>query len=273
MHGQTDRIAEGYGAHASRVTVMTGEATRQAAAALRAKILAAAAPLLQIAPDRLVLAGGTIHRDGTDTGMSLTDLGTPLRADATVRCEHMNYPYGAHIAALRIDRETGTVTIEKYLVAYDVGRAVNPMLIEGQLTGGLVQGIGGTLFEEFRYAPNGEPLAATLLDYHLPIAREVPPIDVLNTEDAPSPLNPLGLKGAGEGGINAAGAALAAARRSNAVARDADANFETDSRQLVALKLIRRLAQMPRHVGRCIGPAELPELITHAEAVPELRVG
>lgn len=211
VHGQTDRIAQGYGAHASRVTVMTGEATRQAAMELRSEILSAAAPLLQTTPDRLALADGTIRRDGSETGMTLADLDMQLNAEATFRCDHMNYPYGVHIAAICIDAETGSITIEKYLVAYDVGRAVNPMLIEGQLAGGLVQGIGGALHEAFRYSPNGEPLAATLLDYHLPIATEVPPIDVLITEDAPSPLNPLGLKGAGEGGINAAGAALASA--------------------------------------------------------------
>ena len=211
VHGQTNRITEGYGAHASRVTVMSGEASRQAANALRNQILLAAAPLLQSVTDRLNLVDGTIKRDGNDTGMTLSNLNVPLRAEATFRCDHMNYPYGVHIVALRIDRETGAVTIEKYLVAYDVGRAVNPMLIEGQLAGGLVQGIGGALFEEFYYASNGEPLAATLMDYHIPIAHEVPPIDVLITENAPSPLNELGLKGAGEGGINAVGAAIAAA--------------------------------------------------------------
>ena len=123
----------------------------------------------------------------------------------------MNYPYGVHIAVVRVDRETGGVAVERYLVAYDVGRAVNPMLIEGQIVGGVAQGIGGALFEEFTYDERGEPLAVTFADYLMPTARETPPVDVLITEDAPSPLNPLGLKGAGEGGVNAAGAAIAAA--------------------------------------------------------------
>jgi carbon-monoxide dehydrogenase large subunit/6-hydroxypseudooxynicotine dehydrogenase subunit gamma len=96
-------------------------------------------------------------------------------------------------------------------VAYDVGRAVNPMMIEGQLVGGCVQGLGGALYEEFVYDQNGEPLAATLADYLIPTLRDTPDIEVLLTEDAPSPHHPLGLKGAGEGGINGAGGVIAGA--------------------------------------------------------------
>jgi CO/xanthine dehydrogenase Mo-binding subunit len=96
-------------------------------------------------------------------------------------------------------------------VAYDIGKAVNPMLVEGQLVGGVVQGLGGALLEEFLYDSRGEPLSVSLDNYLLPTTRNVPPIDVLITEDAPSPTNPLGLKGVGEGGANAVGAAIAAA--------------------------------------------------------------
>ena len=112
---------------------------------------------------------------------------------------------------VRIDRDTGHVEVERYLVAYDIGRAVNPMLVEGQIAGGFAQGIGGSLFEEFTYDERGEPLNVTFADYLMPTAREVPELDVLICEDAPSPLNPLGLKGAGEGGTNAVGAAMASA--------------------------------------------------------------
>jgi carbon-monoxide dehydrogenase large subunit/6-hydroxypseudooxynicotine dehydrogenase subunit gamma len=134
-----------------------------------------------------------------------------LTAEGWFHTDHMNYPYGVHIAVVRVDRDTGGVTVERYLVAYDIGRAINPMLVEGQIAGGLVQGIGGALYEEFAYDERGEPLAVTFADYLMPTAREAPPMEVIITEDAPSPLNPLGLKGAGEGGINAAGAAVAAA--------------------------------------------------------------
>ena len=123
----------------------------------------------------------------------------------------MNYPYGVHIAVTCVDGDTGAVVIERYLVAYDVGRAVNPMLIEGQIVGGCAQGIGGTLLEEFLYDERGEPLSVTLADYLMPTVREMPPVEVIICEDAPSPLNPMGLKGAGEGGANAVGAAVAAA--------------------------------------------------------------
>jgi aerobic carbon-monoxide dehydrogenase large subunit len=123
----------------------------------------------------------------------------------------MVYPYGAHVVQLKIDAETGGVTIERYLVAFDVGRAVNPMLVEGQIAGGLAQGLGGALYEEFLYNDTGEPLSVTFADYLMPTAREVPAIEVMVSEDAPSPLNALGLKGAGEGGINPVGAAIASA--------------------------------------------------------------
>ncbi len=134
-----------------------------------------------------------------------------LAADGRHTTEHMNYPYGVHVAVVLVDRETGSVAIERYLTAYDIGRAVNPMLIEGQIAGGFAQGVGGALLEEFTYDERGEPLAVTLADYLMPTAREIPPLEIIVTEDAPSPLNPLGLKGAGEAGVNGVGAAIAAA--------------------------------------------------------------
>jgi CO/xanthine dehydrogenase Mo-binding subunit len=123
----------------------------------------------------------------------------------------MTYPYGILAAVVRVDAETGGLAIERLWAAYDVGRAVNPMLIEAQIAGGAVQGIGGALLEEFSYDESGQPLATSFADYLMPGLADAPAIDVLITQDAPSPLNPLGVKGAGEGGINAAGAAIAAA--------------------------------------------------------------
>ena len=178
--GRTDRIDYGMGTFASRVTVMTGSAAMVAARNLREKIDAAPP-------------------------------GTALAAEGWFRTDHMNYPYGIHAAVVKVDRGTGAVAIERYLVASDVGRAVNPMLVEGQFVGGAVQGIGGALFEAFTYDSEGQPLATTFADYLMPTAPEVPLIETLVAEDAPSPINPLGVKGAGEGGINAAGAAIAAA--------------------------------------------------------------
>ncbi len=141
----------------------------------------------------------------------LGDMAPGLAADGWFESTHMNYPYGIHFAVVRIDRDTGAVKVERYFVAYDIGRAVNPMLVEGQIAGGVAQGLGGALFEEFRYDARGEPICVNFADYTMPTAREIPPIDVAISEDAPSPLNSLGVKGAGEGGANAVGAAIAAA--------------------------------------------------------------
>jgi len=134
-----------------------------------------------------------------------------LSAEDTFEASHMVYPYGVHVAQVRLDADTGGVTIERYAIAYDVGKAVNPRLVEGQIAGGLAQGIGGALLEEFLYDDAGEPLSVTFTDYLIPTAREVPELSILVTEDAPSPLNSLGLKGAGEGGANPVGAAIASA--------------------------------------------------------------
>ncbi len=227
VHGQTDRIAFGVGAFASRVTVMSGEATRRAAAAAKAKAVEVAAVLLQRDSAALNVVDGRVVTADGDAGPSITlgDIAralapaSPLRgerepglaADGWFHSDHMNYPYGVHIAVVRVDRETGGVTVERYLTAYDIGRAVNPMLVEGQIAGGFAQGIGGALMEEFCYDDQGEPLNVTFMDYAMPTAREIPALDVLITEDAPSPLNLLGMKGAGEAGINAVGAAIAGA--------------------------------------------------------------
>ncbi len=227
IHGRTDRIAFGQGAFASRVTVMTGEATRLAAVELRKKAIEIASELLQQSPDMLDVVDGKIVRKGAAVGPSMTlgEIAKALEPASKLRgarppglaaegwfyTDHMNYPYGVHIAVACVDRGTGNTTIERYLVAYDIGRAVNPMLVEGQIAGGFAQGLGGALLEEFLYDDRGEPLSVTFADYLMPTAREVPALDVVITEDAPSPLNPLGLKGAGEGGANAVGAAIAAA--------------------------------------------------------------
>ena len=216
IHGQTDRIARGMGAFASRVTVMCGEATRLAATKLRARVLLAAAELMQTNADALNIVNGEIVRaTAPGPSMPLAELARilpgGLSAEDTFESTHMVYPYGVHAVVVRVDPETGNVTIERYVIAYDVGKAVNPKLVEGQIVGGLAQGVGGALLEEFRYDENGEPLSVTFADYLMPTAREVPDVSILVTEDAPSPLNPLGLKGAGEGGANPVGAAIASA--------------------------------------------------------------
>ncbi len=227
VHGQTDRIAFGVGAFASRVTVMAGEATRRAAAEVKRKAIELAAELLQRGPAELNVVAGRVVTQDADAGPSIAlaeiaralaptsklrgEREPGLAADGWFYADHMNYPYGVHIAVVRVDRETGGVTVERYLVAYDIGKAVNPMLVEGQIAGGFAQGLGGALLEEFCYDNRGEPLSVTFADYAMPTAREIPALQVVITEDAPSPLNSLGLKGAGEAGVNAVGAAIAGA--------------------------------------------------------------
>jgi carbon-monoxide dehydrogenase large subunit len=230
IHGQTDRIPFGIGAHASRATVMTASATHIAALNVRRKALAVAAELLQATPEALDIIGGEVVRKdgkGSKGGPSISlgaiaqnlaptakargDREPGLAAEGWFKTEHQVYPYGSHVAVVTVDAETGRVAIERYCIAYDIGRAINPALVRGQIVGGYAQGLGGALFEEFSYSERGDPLAATFADYLLPALQEVPAPDVLLREDYTSPLNPLGIKGVGESGITAVGATIASA--------------------------------------------------------------
>ncbi len=216
VHGQTDRIPYGIGAHAARATVMTGSAVHATALAVRGKALAAASELLQTPAERLTIRGGIVQAEAGGPSVSLGEIVRALGADALAAEEfyetsQCTFPYGAHVAVCRVDAGTGAVTVERFMIAYDVGRAVNAATLRGQLVGGCVQGIGGALYEEFVYDEAGQPLAVSFADYLLPTVAEIPAIECLVTEDAPSPRNPLGIKGGGEGGINGVGAAIAGA--------------------------------------------------------------
>ncbi len=152
IHGQTDRIDNGMGAFASRVTVMCGEATRLAALKLREQALAMASQLMQTPADQLDIAGGEIVRRGKTGPSHVADCRSPrtrpdgLSAEAEFNSTHMIYPYGAHVAQVkRRCRDRRRRRSSATCVAYDVGRAVNPMLVEGQIVGGVAQGIGGAL--------------------------------------------------------------------------------------------------------------------------------
>jgi aerobic carbon-monoxide dehydrogenase large subunit len=227
IHGQTDLIAYGIGAHASRATVMTASATHIAATNVRAKALDMAAELLQTPPDLLDIVDGEVVRRDTTGGPSISlgklaqhlapgaktlgDREPGLSAEGWFNVEHQTYPYGSHVAVVKVDRETGGVNVEKYFISYDIGRAINPALVYGQIVGGFTQGLGGALFEEFTFSERGDPLAVTFADYVMPMIHETPEPDVLLREDYATPLNPLGIKGAGESGITGVGAAIASA--------------------------------------------------------------
>lgn len=223
VHGDTNVVPYGGGSYASRGTVLAGNSALLAAQKVREKLLSLGAIALQAEAKNLVVETDRVRvRGEMKSSVSFAELarlaapGSALpigvnpgiSAEAFFEAEHMNYPYGVHIAMVEIDQETGFVKILKYLIAYDVGRAINPMLVEGQLVGGMAQGLGGAMLEEFAYDSDGQLLSGSFMDYLLPSSMEVPPVEIVLTEDAPSPLNPLGVKGAGEGGTVGVGAAL-----------------------------------------------------------------
>jgi carbon-monoxide dehydrogenase large subunit len=225
VHGDTDRVPYGIGAFASRGTVMAGNAVLMAARTVKARLFDSAARLLEAAPADLVLADRSIAVRGVParavTFKELAAAASPTQALARgvepgLAATHffqvpgMTYPYGTHVAVVEVDPETGQVALRRYAIAYDVGKAINPMLVDGQLVGGLAQGIGGALLEELVYDADAQLLATTFMDYLLPTAMDVPDaVSVRVLEETPSPLNPLGVKGAGEGGTAGAGAAIA----------------------------------------------------------------
>lgn len=235
IHGDSALVPFGIGAFASRGAMVAGGAVLEASRRLRAKILALAARLLEARGDDLVLDHGRVHvRGAPGRALGLRDLaraaapGQPfppgmepgLSAQHFFEAPRMSYPYGTHAAVVEVDAETGQVALLKYVIAYDVGRAINPAIVAGQFVGGLAQGIGGALYEELVYDADGQLLTTTFMDYLLPTAMETPAGVVAKIlEETPTPLHPLGSKGAGEGGSSGAGAAIA-----NAVA-DALAPF------------------------------------------------
>ncbi len=225
VHGDTALVPYGGGAFASRGTVVGGNAVLLAARALRDKVLDRAAGLLEAPRDDLVLEGRRVAVRGVParalTFRDLAAASAPTRALALgmepglsatefFQPAAMTYPYGTHVAIVRVDVDTGEVRILRYAVAYDVGKAINPMLVEGQLAGGLAQGTGGALFEELAYDRSGQLLPTTFLDYLMPTSMEMPDaLSIAILEETPTPLNPLGVKGVGEGGTVGVGAAIA----------------------------------------------------------------
>ena len=223
FHGSTDLMPWGGGTYSSRGTVMAGNAVHLTAEALKGRLLQVASQRLETDPAGLEFHGGKVHAAGTDQPLlglgDLLEMTKPgkvaggeapgLEATEYFHTDKLTYTYGGHLVHLTVDPETGMVEILRYLVLEDVGRAVNPLLVHGQALGAAAQGIGGTMLEELVYNEDGQLLTTTLLDYPLPSSMEIPPVESIITEYSPSPLNPLGVKGAGEGGIVACGAALA----------------------------------------------------------------
>jgi carbon-monoxide dehydrogenase large subunit len=221
----TAAIPIGFGTMASRSTVTVSAAMHHASEQLRDKVFAIAANLLECAPADLELRDGGVGvvgvpgatvplaqvaraaRPGWDHGRPP---GITAGLEETFYWEPptVTWSYAVHAAIVEVDRETGAITIDKYVIAHDCGIVVNPMLVEGQVMGGTVQGLGGALREAIAYDAAGQLLSGSLMDYALPVAGDIPALTVIHQE-SPSPLNPLGVKGVGEGGAVAPPAAIA----------------------------------------------------------------
>jgi aerobic carbon-monoxide dehydrogenase large subunit len=218
VHGDTAMVPFGGGTFASRGAAVGGSAVLLASWAVKDMLLDRAARALEAArgdlvlEERRVFVRGVPSRGATLEELAAAAVGTEPGLSATrfFQVSGMTYPYGTHAAVVEVDPETGAVALLDYAIAYDVGKAINPMIVDGQLVGGLAQGIGGALLEELPYDAGGQMLATTFMDYLLPTSAEMPKtISIIILEETPTPLNPLGIKGAGEGGTAGAGAAIA----------------------------------------------------------------
>jgi carbon-monoxide dehydrogenase large subunit len=217
----------GMGAFASRQAVTAGNAVYLAAREVRAKALRAAAEMLEAAPEDLELANGNVqvkgapqlHRTLGDIARALAGLPgmalpaglTPgLAASSDYQPSALTYCNGTHVAEVEVDIETGAVKFRRYVVVHDCGRMLDPAAVEGQVQGGVAHGIGATLYEWMRYDADGQPQTVTYGDYLLPTADAVPMIEIHHME-SPTPLNPLGVKGAAESGTIGAPASIISA--------------------------------------------------------------
>ncbi|HEX3442945.1 MAG TPA: xanthine dehydrogenase family protein molybdopterin-binding subunit [Pseudolabrys sp.] len=212
-HGSTTLVHEGFGTYHSRALVMGGSAILDGAKNMVAAIRAAGAAQLGCAPDDAVWHDGHIavnsgRRLGLGEIAGGAPDGTPLSADGTFANTKRTYSYGAHAAHVAVDARTGHVQVIDYLAIEDVGRAVNPGIVHGQAIGAAVQGLGGVFFDHLIYDADAQLLNASLVDYLLPLATDFPSVRGVTLELRPSPSNPLGAKGAGEGGIVAVAATI-----------------------------------------------------------------
>ena len=222
-HGSTAYVSDGYGAYHSRSTVMGGSAVLDATNNFMAKLREAAAPRLGCAASDIKLDVDKVTGGGRS--LPLKDFAGLTAEGAFLNHKH-TYSYGAHAAHITVDAKLGRIEILDYVVVQDVGRAVNPLTLRGQVIGSLVQGLGGAVLEDLKYDENGQFLTGSLADYLLPTATDFPNLRCFVLDNHPSPINPLGAKGAGEGGIIAAGGCMA-----NAVA-NALQSFGVEPREL-----------------------------------------
>ncbi len=214
IHGDTDTTPMGWGTYGSRTTVVGGGALALSARKIKAKAITLAAHLLEAAEADIEYEDGNFFvRGAPDSGKTIQDIalmanvawnmpsGMEPGLEATTFYDPPNfsYPFGAHVAVVSVDPDNGHIVLERYVAVDDCGPQINPMIVEGQVHGGVVQGAGQALWEGAVYDDNGQLLTGSMLDYALPRAHLVPNIETLSTE-TPSPHNPLGVKGIGETG-------------------------------------------------------------------------
>ncbi len=214
IHGDTETVQYGIGTFGSRATAVGGAAMVMAMDKVKAKVVKIAAHLLEANPQDIVLEDGKYLVQGNpDNAVTLGDISMaahvgvnlPPDTDPGLAESHFfepsnfTYPFGTHIAVVEIDADTGEIDLKRYIAVDDCGHMINPMLVEGQLHGGIVQGLSQALYEEVVYDENGQMITGSLMDYALPKAHNFPRFELDNTV-TPSPVNPMGVKGVGEAG-------------------------------------------------------------------------
>jgi carbon-monoxide dehydrogenase large subunit len=222
VHGDTDNTPMGWGTYGSRTTAVSGAALATAVGKIKDKAKILAAHLIEAAPEDIEFKDGRFFVKGAPArGKTIQEIalmanvawnlppGMEAGLEATSFYDPPNfvYPFGAHVAIVEIDAETGVVELKRYVAVDDCGPQINPMIVEGQVHGGVVQGIGQALWEGAVYDETGQLVTGSLLDYAIPRAEGLPPIDVLSTVTR-SPHHPLGVKGIGEAGTIASTAAV-----------------------------------------------------------------
>jgi carbon-monoxide dehydrogenase large subunit len=226
FHGSTAYVSDGYGAYHSRSIVMGGSAVLDAATKLRQLMRAEAARQLNCGADEVVLADERATAPGGKS-VSWAELAPePISIEGAFVNHKHTWAYGAHAAHVSVDAKTGHVALIDYVAVENCGRMINPLMLKGQLVGAVVQGLGGAFLEHLVYDEHGQLLNGSLADYLVPTASDFPKIRGFVMESHPSPINPLGAKGAGEGGIISVGGVM-----SNAVA-DALSSFGVEPRDL-----------------------------------------
>jgi carbon-monoxide dehydrogenase large subunit len=208
FHGSTTILNEGYGSYHSRAVVMGGSAILNAAADLLKAIRDKAAERLGCAVGDVEIVDGEKVTGPGNKSLPLSEL-SGLAADGAFVNKKHTWTYGAHAAYVAVDAKIGRVDLLDYVIVEDCGRIINPNMVRGQVIGSAVQGLGGAMLEHLIYDEQGQLLTGSLADYLVPLASDFPVVRSIVTGDYPSPISPLGAKGAGEGGIIAAGGVMA----------------------------------------------------------------